>query len=131
MRGHQHQDQQSRMFCELSSLVFNLLQSSTTPLSFSDRAPIVPVPPSESPLRRSSAAGQITPAGFAALLFGISMALILCGSVTFFIGFMLMPWVIGLIMVFYVAGILSSLSILGRSILYYAAPRKDFPGKNK
>lgn len=126
MRGNQ--DQQSKMICELSALVFNLLQFSPTPLSYSDRSPIVPVPPSESPLRR---AGQITPAGFASLLLGISVALILCGSVTFFIGFMLMPWVLGLVMVFYVAGIVSSLSVLGRSILCFASPRKDVPGKNQ
>ncbi|KAJ1407338.1 hypothetical protein SESBI_24444 [Sesbania bispinosa] len=121
MRGQQ--DQQSRVFCELSALVFNLLRS--PPLSYSDRVPIVPVPPTESPSRRC----QITPAGFASLLLGISVSLMLCGSVTFFIGFMLMPWVLGLVMVFYVAGIVSALSVLGRSILCYVAPRKDLPGK--
>ncbi|XP_027343627.1 uncharacterized protein LOC113856139 [Abrus precatorius] len=111
MRGQQ--DQQSRVFCELSALVFNLLRSPALVVG--------------SPSRRSSSAGQITPAGFASLLLGISVALMLCGSVTFFIGFMLMPWVLGLVMVFYVAGILSSLSVLGRSILCYATPRKDLP----
>lgn len=126
MRGQQQQqDQNSRVFCELSALVFNLLRSHPTPVSFPDRAPIVPVRPSESPLaRRSSTAGQITPAGFAALLLGISVSLMLCGSVTFFLGFMLMPWVIGLVMVLYVAGVVTSLSVIGRSIFY---PRKDFP----
>ncbi|KAG5029405.1 hypothetical protein JHK82_012999 [Glycine max] len=112
MRGQE--DQQSRVFCELSALVFNLLRSPS----------IVPEPPA----RRSPAGAQITPAGFASLLLGISVALMLCGSVTFFIGFMLMPWVLGLVMVFYVAGVVSSLSVLGRSILCYATPRKDLPG---
>jgi hypothetical protein len=133
MRGNQNQnqnqDQQSKIICELSSLVFNLLQSSPTQLSYSDRAPIVPVHPSA--LRRSVAVSQITPAGFASFVLGISMALMLCGSVTFVIGFMLMPWVLGLVMVFYVAGIVSSLSVLGRSILCFASPRKDFHGMNQ
>ncbi|RDX82263.1 hypothetical protein CR513_36966, partial [Mucuna pruriens] len=111
MRGQE--DQQSRVFCELSALVFNLLRS----------PPNVP----ESAARRSLAGAQITPTGFASLLLGIAVALMLCGSVTFFIGFMLMPWVLGLVMVFYVAGIVSSLSVLGRSILCYATPRKDLP----
>ncbi|XP_061336979.1 uncharacterized protein LOC133284041 [Gastrolobium bilobum] len=120
----EQQDQQSKLLCELSALAFNLIRSHPTPLSFSDRAPVVPVPPSESPLRRSAA---ITPAGFASLLLGISVALMLCGSVTFFIGFMLMPWVIGLVMVLYVAGIFSSLSVMWRFVLCYATPRKDLP----
>ncbi|XP_022636596.1 uncharacterized protein LOC106762821 isoform X1 [Vigna radiata var. radiata] len=106
-------DQQSRVFCELSALVFNLLRS----------PPLMP----DSPPRRSTAGAQITPAGFASLLLGISVALMLCGSVTFFIGFMLMPWVLGLMMVFYVAAIVSALSVLGRSILCFASPRKDLP----
>ncbi|XP_061338741.1 uncharacterized protein LOC133285515 [Gastrolobium bilobum] len=118
MRTRQ-EDEQSRALCELSALVLNLIRSPTTPLTFSDHTP---APPSRRPMP------QISPAGFASLLLGISVALMLCGSVTFFIGFMLMPWVLGLVMVFYVAGILSSLSDLGRSILCYATPpRKDIP----
>ncbi|KAK7319026.1 hypothetical protein RJT34_03735 [Clitoria ternatea] len=107
------QDQHSRVLCELSALVSNLLRW----------PPMLP----ESPSRRSPAPAQITPAGFASLLLGISVALMLCGSVTFFIGFMLMPWVLGLVMVFYVAGIVSSLSVIGRAILCFASPRKDLP----
>ncbi|XP_058760183.1 uncharacterized protein LOC131633487 [Vicia villosa] len=126
MRGG-NQDQQSKIICELSSLVFNLLQFPPTPISYSDRAPIIPVPPSVSSLRRSMAASQITPAGFVSLLLGISMALMLCGSVTFVIGFMLLPWILGLVMVFYVAGVVSAISVLGRSILCFASPRKGYP----
>ncbi|MED6187801.1 hypothetical protein PIB30_079931 [Stylosanthes scabra] len=66
--------------------------------------------------------------GFASLLLGISMALMLYGSVTFLIGFMLMPWVLGLVMVFYVVGIVSKLSLLVRFLLYFLTPRKDVPG---
>lgn len=131
------QDQQSRVFYELSALVLNLLRSPPMPLNFPDHPP--PPPVAVVPSRRSPSHGypqnQITPAGFASLLLGISLALMLCGSVTFFIGFMLMPWVLGLAMVFFVAGIVSSLSVLGRSILCYATapptPRKDVPGKRK
>ena len=122
MRGRRrHQDEQSRALYDLSSLVLNLLRS---PLTFSDEVP---------PASRRPGQAQISPAGFASLLLGISLALMLCGSVTFFIGFVLMPWVLGLVMLFYVAGILSTLSVFGRSILCYAtsppSPRKDIPGK--
>jgi hypothetical protein len=45
-----------------------------------------------------------------------------------------MPWVLGLIMVLYVAGIVTTISDLGRSFLCYVTavpepPRKDIPGK--
>ncbi|OIV97474.1 hypothetical protein TanjilG_10998 [Lupinus angustifolius] len=111
MRGQQQQDQISRDIYQLSMLVLDLLRSPPSPLNFSDHP-------------------QITPASFASLLLGISLAMMLCGSVTFFIGFMLMPWVIGLAMLFYLAGIVSTISALGRSILSFATlPPKDIPGK--
>ncbi|KAK1365646.1 Polyadenylate-binding protein like [Heracleum sosnowskyi] len=119
------QDQQSRVFHDLSALILNILRSPPSPIQFSDHSP----PTS----RRSSPPSlpQLTPAGFASLLLGISLALMLCGSVTFFIGFLLMPWVIGLVMVFYFVGIVSSLSMIGRAILCYTlsppSPRKDVP----
>ncbi|XP_027335802.1 uncharacterized protein LOC113849815 isoform X2 [Abrus precatorius] len=122
MMRRREEEEQSRALCELSALVFNLIRSPPTPLTFSDH---VPGPPS-----RRSRQPQISPAGFASLLLGISLALMLCGSVTFFIGFMLMPWVLGLVMVLYVAGIVSSISVLGRSILCYAtappSPRTEW-----
>ena len=127
-RQHQdHQDQQSRVLDDLSALVFNLLRSPSTPISQ------FPVP---STLVRRRRLPGLTPGGFASLLFGISLTLMLCGSVTFFIGFLLMPWVLGLVMVFYVAGIVSTISMLGRSLLCYAtAPpsstRKEVPGNYK
>ncbi|KNA07053.1 hypothetical protein SOVF_175600 [Spinacia oleracea] len=138
-QDHQHtnHNQQSRVLYELSSLVLNILRHPPSPssLNFSDHHLY---PPSSS----SSAAAvrlppQITPAGFASLMLGISLALMLCGSVTFFIGFMLLPWVIGLVMVFYFVGLVTSISVLGRAFLCYAisappssspsSPRKDFP----
>lgn len=117
------QDQQSRVFHELSALILNILRSPPSPIQFSDHSPAT---------SRRSSLPQLTPAGFASLLLGISLALMLCGSVTFFIGFLLMPWVIGLVMVFYFVGIVSSLSMIGRAILCHTlsppSPRKDVPG---
>lgn len=127
MMRQQQRDGQSSVFCELSSLVMNILRSPPSSIPFSDHSPVVAASSS-----RRSIPTQITPAGFASLLLGISLALMLCGSVTFFIGFMMMPWVIGLVMFFYVAAVVSSLSMIGRSIFCYAtapsAPRKDIPG---
>ena len=139
MTRRQHQDQQSKVLHELSALVLNILRSPPAPIPFSDDSP-APMTTTRSAAasasRRSSteaAVAQITPAGFASLMLGISLALMLCGSVTFFVGFLLMPWVLGLIMVFYVAGIVSTISVLGRSLLCYTTspptPRKDIPGK--
>ncbi|XP_018807031.2 uncharacterized protein LOC108980543 isoform X1 [Juglans regia] len=134
MTRRQHQDEQSRIFYELSALVLNILRSPPSPIPFSDSSPpqaLTTSPSSSSSSRRPSPAAQISPAGFASLMLGISLALMLCGSVTFFIGFILMPWILGLVMVFYVAGIVSTLSMLGRSLLCYATapptPRKDIP----
>ncbi|GAB4839751.1 hypothetical protein Ancab_020461 [Ancistrocladus abbreviatus] len=110
------QDQQSRVFYELSSLVLNILRSPPATMQLSDD-----IPPEPSSRRRGPAMPRISPAGFASLMLGISLSLMLCGSLTFFIGFMLMPWVLGLVMVFYFVGLVSSLSVLGRSILCYAA----------
>ncbi|XP_010531097.1 PREDICTED: uncharacterized protein LOC104807496 isoform X2 [Tarenaya hassleriana] len=124
MRRQQRQrDQQSRAFYELSALVLSLLRSPPMPMSFSDQLPENPNSPARirpPPRSSSSSMAHISPTGFASLLLGISVALMLCGSVTFFIGFLLMPWVLGLIMIFYVAGIVSAISMVGRSILCYA-----------
>ena len=131
------QDQQSRVFCELSAMILNILRSPPAPIDFSDHSPAMRPPPAVSSFRRRAASTPpISPSGFASLLLGISLALMLCGSVTFFIGFMLMPWVLGLVMFFYVVGIVSSLSMLGRAILCHtnpapspASPRKEVPGE--
>ncbi|XWS22789.1 hypothetical protein CRYUN_Cryun29cG0066300 [Craigia yunnanensis] len=127
-QNYRHRDQQSSVFYELSALVLNLLQRPPTQMPLADQSPAqerMPLPPS------TSSATTISPAGFVCLMLGISISLMLCGSVTFLIGFMLMPWVLGLVMVFYVAGIVSTVSMLGRSILCYVmappSPRKDIP----
>ncbi|KAK4842304.1 hypothetical protein QYF36_019444 [Acer negundo] len=135
----QHQDQQSRVFYELSALVLNLLRSPPSDMSYADQSSsraLVSSTSSSSTTattrRYPPSSAQITPAGFASLMLGISLSLMLCGSVTFFIGFFLMPWVLGLVMLFYVAGIVSTISVLGKTILCYAmappsSPRKGIP----
>ncbi|KAK1294066.1 hypothetical protein QJS10_CPA16g00940 [Acorus calamus] len=114
MRG---QDQQSRLFYELCSLLLGLLRSPPIPISHSDHHHRLPPPTAVAPGRRGGGLQQVTPAAFASLLLGVSMALMLCGSVTFVIGFILMPWVLGLVMVFYMVGVVSNLSGIGRAIL--------------
>ncbi|CAH2034044.1 unnamed protein product, partial [Thlaspi arvense] len=124
-------DQDSRVFYDLSALVLSLLRSPPMPISLPDQFPDSPVrirPPSRR-FSSSNAMTHITPSGFASLLLGISVALMLCGSVTFFIGFLLMPWVLALIMVFYVAGIVSAISMAGRSILCYVLTPPPSSGK--
>ncbi|KAF8399982.1 hypothetical protein HHK36_015855 [Tetracentron sinense] len=120
------QDQQSKLFYELCALIFNILRSPPLPIPFSDHS--TAVAPSVSSSRRPLTITQVSPAGFASLLLGISLALMLCGSVTFVIGFILMPWVLGLVIVFYLVGIVSNLSVLGRAILCPTAARKEMPG---
>lgn len=116
------QDQQSKLLYELSTLIFNILRSPTTPFEFADHS-LVMQRSTQSPPARSMQ--QITPAGFASLLLGISMALMLCGSVTFFIGFFMMPWILVLVMVLYLAGIVSTLSMIGRAIFSPMPPSQS------
>ncbi|KAK2636814.1 hypothetical protein Ddye_031606 [Dipteronia dyeriana] len=132
----QHQDQQSRVFYELSALVLNLLRSPPSDMAYADQSSSRALVSSSSSTatttrRYPPSSAQITPAGFASLMLGISLSLMLCGSVTFFIGFFLMPWVLGLVMLFYVAGIVSTISVLGKTIFCYAmapsSPRKEIP----
>nr|XP_010909205.1 uncharacterized protein LOC105035356 [Elaeis guineensis] len=123
MRG---EDQTSRLFYELCALLLTILRSPHLAIPSSDASPAEAPPSPRPPLAAAAAAAarsrvarrpQVSPVGFASLLLGASLALMLCGSVTFVIGFILMPWVIGLVMVFYFVGIVSNLSGLGRAIL--------------
>ncbi|XP_039065405.1 uncharacterized protein LOC120210810 isoform X1 [Hibiscus syriacus] len=120
----QNQGQQSRVFQDLSALVLNLLRVPTTAaeMFFSEQSPA-------SEMRRYPR--TITPAGVGWLMLGISVSMMFCGSIAFLIGLMLMPWVVGLAIVLYLAGLVSTVSTLGRSILCYAIapllPPKDIP----
>ena len=116
---------------EVSSLLLKILRSPPPPVPFSDHVLELSsvISSSSSRILPSS---QMTSAGFASLLLGISLTLMLCGSVTFFLGFILMPWILVFAMIFYVVGIVSSLSMLGRSMLCCLTapmPRKDFNGE--
>ncbi|XP_047317655.1 uncharacterized protein LOC124921091 [Impatiens glandulifera] len=121
-------ERQSGSFYDLSTLILNLLRypptPTPTPISFSDHY-------SPSSINRPLPLNSMPPmsaAGFASLLLGVSLALMLCGSVTFIIGFMLMPWVVGLLAVLYVVGVVSSLSILGSAICsHFLPPPPPFP----
>lgn len=132
MMGRQHQNQQdyqSKIFYELSALVLNIMRSPPMSVDFPDQAPAI-----QRRVRDGPSFQQITPAGFASLLLGVSLSLMLCGSVTFFLGFILMPWVLGLVIVLYFVGVISSISMIGRAIFCHntapSCPRKDIPGKN-
>lgn len=69
------------------------------------------VSPSPAPPRQP--VSTMSPAAAAAMLLGASVALMLCGSVTFAIGFLLMPWVAGLALLFGFAGAVNTLSSSG------------------
>ncbi|CAD6235276.1 unnamed protein product [Miscanthus lutarioriparius] len=53
---------------------------------------------------------SMSPAAAASMLLGASVALMLCGSVTFALGLLLMPWVAGLALLFGFAGAVNTLS---------------------
>lgn len=105
--------QQSRVFYELGSMIIQLLTSPPLPLQFPILHSAVEVGTSSS----SQPSATMSPATFGSLFIGISVALMLFGSVTFLIGLVLMPLVVGLVLLFYFAALVSSLSELGRSIL--------------
>ncbi|KAF5199056.1 transmembrane protein [Thalictrum thalictroides] len=112
---HHHQQPSSsssvRVFNELCCLVLNIIGHQQPHLLPSD------TPNSNSMVSSSSSSKQISASGFACLLLGISLTLMLCGSVTFLIGFILMPWVVGFLFLCYLLG-------LGRAILCPLSPKE-------
>lgn len=111
-------DSQSGVFYELCSMIVHLLRIPPLPLPFPTLTNV-----------GLSSSKTTSPAAFGSLFLGISVALMLFGSLTFFIGFILMPLVIGLVLLFYFAGFVSILSEFGRSILC-PDPLKNGPGKS-
>ncbi|XP_040383822.1 uncharacterized protein LOC102700647 [Oryza brachyantha] len=97
-------DQSSRVMYELCALLLTVLRSS----------------PEEGGAGRAAWPRQVTAAGLASMLLGASVALMLCGSVTFMLGFFLMPWVVALACVFLFVGFVTNLSGIGRAILWPA-----------
>ncbi|KAL6840423.1 hypothetical protein ACP4OV_030233 [Aristida adscensionis] len=104
----------SRLIRELCALVLTIVS---------------PTAAAEAPRRPRSQQGM-SPAAAASMLLGASVALMLCGSVTFAIGLFLMPWVVGLALLFGFAGAVSTLSsgFFGKPALPCKhAPRGRFP----
>ncbi|KAK3166358.1 hypothetical protein QOZ80_1AG0044780 [Eleusine coracana subsp. coracana] len=101
--GGSGSDHHSRLIRELCALIVTIVSPATA-------APVRP---------RSSPAPVTSPAAVASMLLGASMALMLCGSVTFAIGLLLMPWVFGLALLFGFAGAVSTLSsgVFGKAAL--------------
>ncbi|XP_038989308.1 uncharacterized protein LOC103721703 [Phoenix dactylifera] len=132
MRG---EDQPSRVLYELCSLLLSVLRSPHL------AGPEMPPPPTPLPARASTAVAEPRPArrprpqlsltGLASLLLGVSLAMMFCGSVTFAIGFILMPWVLGMVMVLSFIGIVSNLSGLGRAILCLSFPSASRVSSNE
>uniref|UniRef100_K3ZX61 Uncharacterized protein n=1 Tax=Setaria italica TaxID=4555 RepID=K3ZX61_SETIT len=98
---------QSRLLYELCALLLTVLRASPEDGAGAGPRPLLP--------------RQVTPAGVASMLLGASMALMLCGSVTFMLGFFLMPWVVGLGCVFLFVGFVTNLSGIWRAILLWPA----------
>ncbi|XP_061354175.1 uncharacterized protein LOC133298823 isoform X1 [Gastrolobium bilobum] len=134
---HQPEDEdpQLRVLYELCSIIIHTLKFPPLPFPFTTPYPYSSsdatassssdatassssMPPSKrQPWWTTLTPSQDSPATFASLFLGICLALMLFGSVTFFVGFLLLPWVILLVLVFYVAALVSYLSLLGRFIL--------------
>lgn len=96
---------QSRLLYELCALLLTVLRASPDDMAGAGARPLLP--------------RQVTPAGVASMLLGASMALMLCGSVTFMLGFFLMPWVVGLGFLFLFVGFVTNLSGIWRAILLW------------
>ncbi|KMZ67031.1 hypothetical protein ZOSMA_27G00790 [Zostera marina] len=103
-----HRDQQSRALNSLCALALTLIRS--TPLTITDPG-VRQVVIREKPEKAS-------PTEIATLMLGISVTLMLGGWMTFFIGFFMMPWIVGLVMVLCFVGFVSNVSELGRAILF-------------
>jgi hypothetical protein len=96
---------QSRLLYELCALLLTVLRASPDDMAGAGARPLLP--------------RQVTPAGVASMLLGASMALMLCGSVTFMLGFFLMPWVVGLGFLLLFVGFVTNLSGIWRAILLW------------
>ncbi|XP_010680009.2 uncharacterized protein LOC104895249 [Beta vulgaris subsp. vulgaris] len=123
-------DPQIRVLYDLFSMIIHILRW-PTPVTHRFPARFSPeIPSSSSSIRRNTTpyyTTQMSPASFACLFLGISLTLMVFGSVAFLIGFILMPWIIGLVLIFYFAGFLSSLSDFGQSFLTWALFPQDVP----
>ncbi|GER38909.1 v-type sodium ATPase subunit I [Striga asiatica] len=111
------EDEQMRVLQQLCAMTIHVLRSTPLPISFPGFS-LLSSQPSSSFSSPPPPPPQISPAAFGLLFTGISVALMLFGLVTFIIGFVMMPLVIMLVMLFYVAGFVSVLSEIGGAILW-------------
>lgn len=105
----EYDDHQTKVLCQLCSMISHILQSPPLPISLPG-------------LLGPSLSSPASPAAFASLLLGVSLALMLFGSLTFAIGFFLVPLLIALLFLFYFVAMLHNLSELGRTILWPPYP---------
>ncbi|CAI9780590.1 unnamed protein product [Fraxinus pennsylvanica] len=119
------QDQQTRVLYDLCTMIIQIFRSPPLSISFPSLSLVLPAP---TPLYSCSRplAPQVSSAAFGALFLGISFALMLFGTVTFMIGFVLMPLVITLVFLFYFVGMLLNFSEFGRAILWPASVAVKF-----
>ncbi|ESR60279.1 transmembrane protein [Citrus sinensis] len=111
MRKEQEEEQRlssSSIYYELCYMIIHLLKPFPNSLLLSGLS-------SSSRQRSPLGLTQVSPAAFASLFLGVSLALMLFGSITFVIGFILMPWIVAFVFLFYLAGFFSKLSDLGQS----------------
>ncbi|CAI9272839.1 unnamed protein product [Lactuca saligna] len=114
------QDDRTRVLYQLCSMIINILGSPPLPIPFPFPTSFVGATVASSSSSSSAPSPQrphVSPTGFAALFISISFALMLFGSAIFVIGVMLMPLVIALVMLFYLAGIVSNLTYLVAAVL--------------
>ncbi|KAL6587381.1 hypothetical protein OROMI_000359 [Orobanche minor] len=105
------EDPQAKAVYEIWSMMVHILRTPSFPISLGSLQPFW-----SAAQRRPH---QISPAAFGLLFTGISMALMLFGIVTFVIGFVLMPLVIMLVMLFYFVRIVAKLSEIARFFLFW------------
>ncbi|KAL6521830.1 hypothetical protein OROGR_018399 [Orobanche gracilis] len=110
------EDPQAKAVYEIWSMMVHILRTPSFPISLGSFQPFWSPSSSSLTQRRSH---QISPAAFGLLFIGISMALMLFGIVSFVIGFVLMPVVIMLVMLFYFVRIVTKLSEIARSLLFW------------
>ncbi|KAL9454407.1 hypothetical protein AB3S75_009904 [Citrus x aurantiifolia] len=111
MRKEQEEEQRlssSSIYYELCYMIIHLLKPIPNSLLLSGLS-------SSSRQRSPLVLTQVSPAAFASLFLGVSLALMLFGSITFVIGFILMPWIVAFVFLFYLAGFFSKLSDLAQS----------------
>uniref|UniRef100_A0A0E0CCC2 Uncharacterized protein n=1 Tax=Oryza meridionalis TaxID=40149 RepID=A0A0E0CCC2_9ORYZ len=110
----------SRLIRELCALLAAIISPSSSSSSTAAAAPAARSP-------------GMSPAAAASMLLGASVALMLCGSVTFAIGLLLMPWVAGVALLFGLAAAVSTLSsgVFGKAAAAASSPASPASSDNK